>query len=71
LLSNSIAAPAVSISGLEQRGSVRRSLLKIASHLGDAVTLLLLIWLFPLAILVVGTPVVLLVRALIEIAARL
>jgi hypothetical protein len=54
LLSNSIAAPAVSISGLAQRGAVRRSLLMIASHLGDAVTLLLLIWLFPLAILVVG-----------------
>jgi hypothetical protein len=71
LLSNSIAAPAVSISGLAQRGAVRRSLLKIAGHLGDAVTLLLVIWLFPLAILLVGTPVVLLVRVLTEIAKRL
>ncbi len=60
----------VSAGGLTPRDAVKRSLLKIASHLDDAVTLLLLIWLFPVAILVVGTPVVLLVRVLIEIAKR-
>jgi hypothetical protein len=62
---------AVGVSGLVQRGAVMGSLLKIASPLDDVVTLLLLIWLFPLAILLVGTPVVLLVRVLIEIVKRL
>ena len=43
----------------------------IAALLDDVVTLVLLIWLFPLVILVVGAPVALLVRALYEIVKRL
>jgi hypothetical protein len=43
----------------------------MAALLDDAVTLVLLIWLFPLVILAVGSPVALLVRALIEIVKRL
>ena len=39
--------------------------------LDDAVLLLLVILLFPLGILLVGTPVALLVRVLIQIARRL
>jgi hypothetical protein len=63
--------PAAGVSGLPQRGATKRSLHTIAALLDDAVTLVLLIWLFPLVILVVGAPVALLVRALIEIVKRL
>jgi hypothetical protein len=63
--------PAAGVSGLAQRGAAKRSLHTIAARLDDAVTLVLLIWLFPLAILIVGAPVALLVRALIEIVKRL
>ena len=56
--------PAAGVSGLAQRGAAKR-------RLDDAVTLILLIGLFPLVILVVGAPVALLVRALYEIVKRL
>jgi hypothetical protein len=63
--------PAASVSGLAQRGATKRRLHTIAALLDDVVTLVLLIWLFPLVILVVGAPVALLVRALYEIVKRL
>jgi hypothetical protein len=59
--------PAAGVSGLAQRGATKRRLHTIAALLDDVVTLVLLIWLFPLVILVVGAPVALLVRALYEI----
>jgi hypothetical protein len=59
------------VSGLAQRGATKRRLHTIAALLDDVVTLVLLIWLFPLVILVVGAPVALLVRALYEIVKRL
>ena len=62
---------AAGVSGLAQRGAAKRRLHTIAALLDDAVTLILLIWLFPLVILVVGAPVALLVRALYEIVKRL
>ena len=43
----------------------------IGGLLDDAVMLLLVIWLFPVAILLIGMPVVLLVRVLLEIAKRM
>jgi hypothetical protein len=63
--------PATGVSGLAQRGAIKRSLHTIAALLDDVVTLVLLIWLFPLVILVVGAPVALLVRTLYEIVKRL
>jgi hypothetical protein len=63
--------PADGVSGLAQRGAVKRSLHTMAALLDDAVTLVLLIWLFPLVIMAVGAPVALVVRALIEIVKRL
>ena len=63
--------PAAGVSGLAQRGATKRRLHTIAALLDDVVTLVLLIWLFPLVILVVGAPVALLVRALYEIVKRL
>jgi hypothetical protein len=63
--------PAAGVSGLAQRGAIKRSLHTITALLDDVVTLVLLIWLFPLVILVVGSPVALLVRALYEIVKRL
>ena len=44
---------------------------RIAGFLGDAVVLLLIIFLFPLIILVIGMPMVLFVRLLLEMMARL
>jgi hypothetical protein len=50
----------------------RRSPLRtLLGPLDDVVLLLLVVLLFPLGILLVGTPVALLVRALIQIARRL
>lgn len=54
-----------------ERGDARRPLHKLLGLLDDAVMLLLVICLFPLAILLVGAPVALLVRLLIEIAKRM
>lgn len=62
---------AARVSGLAPGPAIRRALRKVAGLLDDAVMLLLLTWLFPAAILVVGTSVALLVRLLIEIANRL
>ena len=59
------------ISGRAERGDVRRLLRKLVGLLDDAVMLLLVIWLFPLAILLFGAPVALLVRLLIEISQRM
>jgi hypothetical protein len=59
--------PAAGVSGLAQCGATKRRLHTIAALLDDVVTLVLLIWLFPLVILVVGAPVALLVRGLYEI----
>jgi hypothetical protein len=44
---------------------------KLLGLLDDALMLLLVIWLFPLVILLVGAPVALLVRLLIEITNRM
>ena len=63
--------PAAGVSGLAQHGAIKRSLHTIAAFLDDVVMLVLLIWLFPVVILLVGAPVALLVRALIEIVKRL
>ncbi len=49
----------------------RKPLHKLLGLLDDAVMLLLVIGLFPLAILLVGAPVALLVRLLIEITKRM
>jgi hypothetical protein len=66
---NSLAA--ATRSALAGWYSVERSWDHCSRSRATSTTLLLLIWLFPLAILLVGTPVVLLVRVLIEIATRL
>ena len=54
-----------------ERGEARRPVHKLLGLLDDAVMLLLVIWLFPLAMLLVGAPVALLVRLLSEIAHRM
>jgi len=54
-----------------QRGAGRRLFRNIVGLLEDAVLLLLVILLIPLAILLVGSPVALLVRLLVEIAQRM
>ncbi len=46
------------------------SVRKIVGHLDDAMLLVVVVLLFPLIILVVGAPIALMVRALIEIARR-
>jgi hypothetical protein len=56
------------VGGRAERGDARRPLHKLVGLLDDTLMLLLVIWLFfPLAILLVGAPVALLVRLLIEI----
>lgn len=59
------------VDGRAERGDARRSVHKLLGLLDDVVMLLLVIWLFPLAILLVGAPVALLVRLLIEITKRI
>ena len=59
------------VGGRAERGNARRPLQKLLGLLDDALMLLLVIWLFPLVILLVGAPVALLVRLLIEITKRL
>lgn len=59
------------IGGHAQRGGGRRPRHTIVGLLDDAVMLLLVILLFPLAILLVGMPVALFVRLLLEIAERM
>lgn len=58
-------------SGLSHRRAGGGARHTIGGLLEDAVMLLLLILLFPLAILLVGMPVALLVRLLLEIAQRM
>jgi hypothetical protein len=58
-------------SGLSQRHAGGRARHTIGGLLEDAVMLLLVILLVPLAILLVGMPVALLVRGLLEIAKRM
>jgi hypothetical protein len=59
------------VSGRAERGNARRPFDTLLVLLGDALMLLLVIWLFPLVILLVGAPVALLVRLLIEITNRM
>jgi hypothetical protein len=59
------------VGGPPERGDGRRPLQKLLGLLDDALMLLLVIWLFPLVILLVGAPVALLVRLLIEITKRM
>ena len=58
------------IGGRAERGYARRPFHKLLGLFDDALMLLLVLWLFPLVILLVGAPVGLLVRLLIEIAKR-
>ena len=50
--------------------SMKRRIRTVAEVGTDAVILLLVVWLFPVAILVVGTPIALLARLVLEIARR-
>ena len=59
------------VGGRAERGNARRPFHKLLGLLDDALMLLLVIWLFPLVILLVGAPVALLVRLLIEITNRM
>jgi hypothetical protein len=59
------------VGGRAERGNARRPFHKLLVRLGDALMLLLVLWLFPLVILLVGAPVALLVRLLIEITNRM
>jgi hypothetical protein len=47
---------------------MKRRIRTVAEVGTDAVILLLVVWLFPVAILVVGTPIVLLARLVLEMA---
>ena len=59
------------VGGRAERGNAKSSFHKLLGLLDDALMLLLVIWLFPLVILLVGAPVALLVRLLIEITNRM
>lgn len=59
------------VGGRAERGSARSPFDKLLGLLDDALMLLLVIWLLPLVILLVGAPVALLVRLLIEITNRM
>ena len=59
------------ISGRAERGDTRRLLHTLVGLLDDGLMLLLVIVLFPLAILLFGAPVALLVRLLIAITQRM
>ena len=59
------------VGGRAERGNARRPFHTLLGLLDDALMLLLVIWLFPLVILLVGAPVALLVRLLIEITNRM
>jgi hypothetical protein len=58
------------VGGRAGRGNARRTVQKLLGVLDDALMLLLVIWLLPLVILLVGAPVALLVALLIEITNR-
>jgi hypothetical protein len=61
--------PGISVQA--KAGGRRSSVRKILGLLDDAVWLLLVVLLFPLVILLIGMPVALFVRLLVEIAQRL
>jgi hypothetical protein len=69
-----VSLPAVTGMGLravvEQAQPVASAFGRVIAFCQEAVLLLLVVLLIPIAILVVGTPITLLVRALIEIAQR-
>jgi hypothetical protein len=69
-----VSLPAVTGMGLrpvvEQAQPVASAFGRVTALCQEAVLLLLVVLLIPIAILVVGTPITLLVRALIEIAQR-
>jgi hypothetical protein len=52
-------------------GATRRRAQKFAGGLNDGALWLLLIWMFPLAIILIGAPLAWLVRLVLEIAERL
>jgi hypothetical protein len=54
------------------RGPGRTSLIgTVGGHLGDALLLLLAVFLFPVGILLIGTPIALCARLVLEIVRRL
>ena len=59
------------VGGRAERGNARSPFHTLLGLLDDALMLLLVIWLFPLVILLVSAPVALLVRLLIEITNRM
>ena len=59
------------VGGRAERGNARSPFHKLLGLLDDALMLLLVISLFPLVILLVGAPMALLVRLLIEITNRM
>lgn len=59
------------VDGRAESGNARRPFHTLLGLLDDALMLLLAIWLLPLVILLVGAPVALLVRLLIEITNRM
>jgi hypothetical protein len=67
----SIAAPAMVRVDEPVEGSAKRRSHQVVEFVKDAVLLLLIGALVPIAILVVGTPIALLVRVMIEIVKRL
>ena len=71
VLATSIAAPAMVRVDEPVEGSAKRRSHKVVEFLKDAVLFLLIGALVPVAILVVGTPIALLVRLMIEIVKRL
>jgi hypothetical protein len=59
------------VGGRAEGGNTWRTFHTLLGLVDDALMLLLVIWLFPLVILLVGAPVALLVRLLIEITNRM
>ena len=57
--------------GVAARNSGRVALRKAVGYLDDAVLLLVVAWLFPAVILLLGAPVALAVRFVLEIAQRM
>jgi hypothetical protein len=59
------------VGGRAKRGDAGGLFDKLLGLLDDALMLLLAVWLFPLVILLVGAPIALLVRLLVEITKRM
>ena len=64
-------APRGGVSGIVAPGGARQAVRRLVGLLDDAAFLLLAVWLFPAAVLVVGIPLALLVRLLLEMADRI